>query len=130
MSKAKPKLQYTYDHKNERFHFFASSITKWQANKDLDDLIRRMHTLYGLTIVIHEGELIVGNRSAGSCAGIVFPESGISWLTREIDILETRPQDRFQVRPEDRAAVKGKSDCRKSKGCSRYFSGGRAWEGA
>ncbi len=58
--------------------------------------------LYGLRIVIHEGELIVGNRSAESCAGIVFPEGGLSWLKREIDILETRPQDRFQVRPEDR----------------------------
>ena len=42
MSKAKPKLQYTYDHKNERFHFFASSIAEWQSNKDLDDLIQCM----------------------------------------------------------------------------------------
>ncbi len=33
----------------------------------------------------------------------MFPESGIGWLTREIDLLENRPQDQFHVRPEDRA---------------------------
>lgn len=56
-----------------------------------------------LEIRIDEGELIVGNRSKESCGGIVFPEGGIKWLEREIDELETRPQDRFLVRPEDRA---------------------------
>ena len=52
-----------------------------------------------LEICIHEGELIVGNRSKESCGGVVFPEGGIKWLEKEIDILETRPQDRFHVRP-------------------------------
>ena len=42
MSKAKQKLQYTYDHKNERFHFFASSIAEWSVNKNIDDLIKHM----------------------------------------------------------------------------------------
>ena len=56
-----------------------------------------------LEIRIDEGELIVGNRSKESCGGVVFPEGGIKWLEREIDDLETRPQDRFLVRPEDRA---------------------------
>ena len=55
-----------------------------------------------LEIRIDAGELIVGNRSKESCGGIVFPEGGISWLEREIDMLETRPQDQFHVRPEDR----------------------------
>lgn len=55
-----------------------------------------------LEIDIRRGEIIVGNRTKESCAGVVFPEGGISWLEREIDILETRPQDRFFVRPEDR----------------------------
>ena len=42
MSKAKQKLQYTCDHKNERFHFFASSIAEWSVNKNIDDLIKHM----------------------------------------------------------------------------------------
>ena len=86
----------------------ARLITKAYREHPLDSVILKRayafrEALYGLQIVIHEGELIVGNRSSGSCAGIVFPESGISWLMREIDILETRPQDQFLVRPEDRA---------------------------
>lgn len=55
-----------------------------------------------LELRIDEGELIVGNRSRESCGGVVFPEGGIKWLENEIDILETRPQDKFHVRPEDR----------------------------
>lgn len=42
MSKAKQKLQYICDHKNERFHFFASSIAEWSVNKNIDDLIKHM----------------------------------------------------------------------------------------
>lgn len=59
--------------------------------------------LHHIEIVIHEGELIVGNRTRQSCAGVVFPEGGIRWLEREIDALETRPQDRFRVDSADRA---------------------------
>ncbi len=55
-----------------------------------------------LEISIAEGEKIVGNRTKQSCAGVVFPEGGISWLEKEIDILETRPQDRFRVPAETR----------------------------
>lgn len=46
-------------------------------------------------------ELIVGNRSAASRAGIVFPESGINWLAEEINTLPARPQDKFNVREQD-----------------------------
>ena len=53
-------------------------------------------------ICIRDGEIIVGNRTRESCAGVVFPEGGIKWLEKEIDELETRPQDQFHVRPEDR----------------------------
>jgi formate C-acetyltransferase len=56
-----------------------------------------------IEIRIDPGELIVGNRTKGSCGGVVFPEAGIKWLETEIDTLETRPQDQFIVRPEDRA---------------------------
>jgi len=46
-------------------------------------------------------ELIVGNRTAGVRSGVVFPESGSSWIDREFETLPTRKQDRFQVRQED-----------------------------
>ncbi|MDR1143641.1 MAG: formate C-acetyltransferase/glycerol dehydratase family glycyl radical enzyme [Spirochaetaceae bacterium] len=64
------------------------------------------------TIGIHmyPGELIVGNRSPGIRSGIVFPESGCSWVDRELETLPRRNQDPFQVKEGDgelfRAAVK------------------------
>ena len=46
-------------------------------------------------------ELIVGNRTAGVRYGVVFPESGSTWVDREFETLPVRPQDRFNVRQED-----------------------------
>ncbi|MGA2764998.1 MAG: formate C-acetyltransferase/glycerol dehydratase family glycyl radical enzyme [Spirochaetia bacterium] len=51
--------------------------------------------LSGLPIRIYPGELIVGNRTRGSRGGVVSPEAGITWLGREAETLETRPQDPF-----------------------------------
>ena len=45
--------------------------------------------------------MIVGNRTKGVRAGVVFPESGCSWVDKEFETLPTRPQDRFEVRTED-----------------------------
>ncbi len=55
-----------------------------------------------IEIAIDPDELIVGNRTRESRAGVIFPEGGITWVEREIDDLMTRKQDRFTVRPEDR----------------------------
>ncbi len=52
-------------------------------------------------IRIEPEELIVGNRTAGVRAGVVFPETGASWVDREFETLPTRPQDRFNVREAD-----------------------------
>lgn len=57
--------------------------------------------LRGMAIRVTPGELIVGNRTAGVRAGVVFPESGSRWVDREFEDLPVRPQDRFQVREED-----------------------------
>ena len=54
-----------------------------------------------LEINIEAEELIVGNRTKGVRAGVVFPESGISWIDKEIETLPSRPQDKFKVHPED-----------------------------
>lgn len=54
-----------------------------------------------LEIGVEKEELIVGNRTKGVRYGVVFPESGCSWVNNEFDSLPTRPQDKFQVNKED-----------------------------
>ena len=54
-----------------------------------------------IAIRIEPDELIVGNRTAGVRGGVVFPETGASWIDKEFETLPTRPQDQFQVHPED-----------------------------
>lgn len=61
-----------------------------------------------ISIHIDPAELIVGNRTAGVRAGVVFPEAGISWIDKEIESLPTRPQDRFEVRQEDIEAFRSR----------------------
>lgn len=61
-----------------------------------------------IAIGIEPEELIVGNRTKGVRAGVVFPEAGISWIDKEIEGLATRPQDKFNVRPEDVVAFREK----------------------
>jgi formate C-acetyltransferase len=58
-------------------------------------------SLERIQIRIDPGELIVGNRTAGIRAGVIFPESGLSWVNEEIETLPTREQDRFEVKSED-----------------------------
>lgn len=54
-----------------------------------------------LEIGVENEELIVGNRTKGVRYGVVFPESGSSWISKEFATLPTRPQDKFQVHEED-----------------------------
>ena len=54
-----------------------------------------------MTIRIEPHERIVGNRTPGVRGGVVFPETGASWVDREFETLPTRPQDRFQIHQED-----------------------------
>jgi formate C-acetyltransferase len=61
-----------------------------------------------IAIGIDPEELLVGNRTQGVRAGVVFPEAGISWIDKEIEGLPTRPQDKFNVRPEDVGAFREK----------------------
>jgi len=58
-------------------------------------------TMRRITIALDPQELIVGNRTAGVRAGVVFPEAGISWVDKEIEHLHERPQDKFNVHPQD-----------------------------
>jgi pyruvate-formate lyase len=75
----------------------------YQAHRCESKLVLRALSLAAslrkISIRIDPGEIIVGNRTPGIRAGVVFPEAGLSWLEKEIGTLDTRDQDRFQVRP-------------------------------
>ena len=58
-------------------------------------------SLTQIGIRIEPDERIVGNRTPGVRGGVVFPETGASWVDREFETLPTREQDKFQVHPED-----------------------------
>ncbi len=84
----------------------ARIITRiYQENEEKSIALKRALSLAAalneIEIAIDEEELIVGNRTKGVRAGVVFPESGCSWVNREFETLPTRPQDKFQVRQED-----------------------------
>jgi pyruvate formate-lyase/glycerol dehydratase family glycyl radical enzyme len=53
-----------------------------------------------MSITIHPDELIVGNRSLLPRMGVIAPEGAVDWVDKELEILSTRPQDRFNIRPE------------------------------
>lgn len=81
-------------------------ITKtYQENEQDSKQVKRAKALYNaltqIEIGIEPDELIVGNRTKGVRYGVVFPESGISWVNREFETIPTRPQDKFLVRQED-----------------------------
>ncbi len=77
----------------------------YKKNQDQPRCIQRAlslaYALDKITIRIDAGELIVGNRTPGVRGGVVFPETGTSWINLEIETLPTRPQDKFNVIPED-----------------------------
>lgn len=81
-------------------------ITKTYQEHETDSKqVKRAWSLYNaltqIEIGIEPEELIVGNRTKGVRYGVVFPESGISWVDREFETISTRPQDKFLVHPED-----------------------------
>ena len=84
----------------------ARIITKvYQENEGLSISKKRALSLKAaleqMEIAVEPEELIVGNRTKGVRAGVVFPESGSSWVVKEFETLPTRPQDKFLVNDED-----------------------------
>ncbi len=77
----------------------------YKENEQKPIKIKRALSLYealkNIEIRIDESELVVGNRTAGVRSGVVFPESGLSWVDDEIETLFERPQDKFKVRSQD-----------------------------
>ncbi|WP_252014587.1 formate C-acetyltransferase [Vibrio sp. SCSIO 43140] len=73
-------------------------------------LIRRAkataHVMDNVAISIRDDELIAGNRTVKSRAGIVSPEMDPYWIEKELDIFESRPQDKFFISEDDKAVYK------------------------
>lgn len=84
----------------------ARIITRiYQENESLSIPKKRVLSLKAaleeLEIGVEKEELIVGNRTKGVRYGVVFPESGCSWVNKEFETLPTRPQDKFRIKKED-----------------------------
>lgn len=73
-------------------------------------LIRRAkataHVLDKVEISIRQDELIAGNRTVGSRAGIVSPEMDPYWIETELDSFDSRPQDKFFISEQDKAVYR------------------------
>ena len=76
----------------------------YQASEGEPMAVRRakmlLHLVRAMSITIDDGELIAGNRSLLPRMGVIAPEGAVTWVDRELDILPTRPQDRFNITPE------------------------------
>lgn len=55
------------------------------------------HLVRHMSLAIHPDEIIVGNRSLLPRMGVIAPEGAVDWIDKELDILPTRPQDRFNI---------------------------------
>ena len=62
--------------------------------------MKLLHLVRHMSIAIQPDELIVGNRSLLPRMGVIAPEGAVDWVDRELEVLPTRPQDRFNIRPE------------------------------
>lgn len=77
----------------------------YKQHEDEPRIMQRAYSLKAalenIEISVQPEELLVGNRTAGVRYGVVFPESGSTWVNKEFETLPTRPQDKFNVREED-----------------------------
>lgn len=60
------------------------------------------HIMEHVEISIREGELLVGNRTVRARSGILSPEMDPYWIMKEIDTIDTRPQDQFEFTESDK----------------------------
>ena len=63
------------------------------------------YVLEHMSVVIGDGELIVGSQNKRFRCASLFPEYTGQWLKNQIDTLSTRPNDPLDVPREDRDAI-------------------------
>lgn len=78
----------------------------YQQTEGESVIIRRAkavaHILENVKISIREGELLVGNRTVRPRSGILSPEMDPYWIMKEIDTIDSRPQDQFEFTERDK----------------------------
>ena len=76
----------------------------YRASEDEPMATRRakmlLHLVRSMSITINPDELIVANRSLLPRMGVIAPEGAVDWVDKELEILATRPQDRFDISAE------------------------------
>ncbi|SJZ35904.1 formate C-acetyltransferase [Pilibacter termitis] len=78
----------------------------YKETEGLPVILRRAmavaHILDNVKITIRTGELLVGNRTIRARSGILSPEMDPYWIVKEIDTIESRPQDQFEFTEADK----------------------------
>lgn len=78
----------------------------FQASEGENIVVRRAkalrHILRNHVIVLDDYDLLVGNRSEKPRSGVISPEMSPYWILDELDMFETRPQDKFCMSEEDK----------------------------
>ena len=95
--------------KNKREISTERAVLYTQSHKETvgePEIIRRAkatkNILEKMEISIREKELIAGNRTIKPRSGIISPEMDPYWIMKEIDTMETRPQDQFVFTEKDK----------------------------
>lgn len=87
----------------ERAILYTESV---KQNENDPIVIRRAkalaHILKHHQIVIDDYDLLVGNRSTTPRAGVISPEMSPYWILDELDVFETRDQDKFTMSEADK----------------------------
>ena len=62
--------------------------------------------LSGMPIYIEDGQLLAGNQGARPRSAPIFPEYSVSWLSEELETLNSRSGDKFESTAKDREELK------------------------
>ncbi len=96
----------------------------YKETEGLPAIIRRAKALEkileGMTVVIRDEELIVGNQTRKPRSSPVFPEFSIKWLLEELDKLPKRKGDAFSVSQETKEKLQAIAEYWDGKTCQEY----------
>lgn len=90
----------------------------YQKNENRSEPMKRALALRrimeGVTIAIHDGELIVGCHTQKVRATPLFPDYAAGWIGAQMDDFATRPGDQFAITDEQKRTVRD---------CLKYWNG-------
>ena len=91
----------------ERAKIYTEVYRQYEAKPTIiKRAIALRETLKRMTVVIEDGELIVGNQSSKLRAAPIFPEYAVEWIMNELDEFDKRPGDAFYLTDEDKEELK------------------------